>query len=558
MSAARVLLLGLLALVLARPALRAQEPEALLELDLRVLRVLESGSVLVDRGERDAVAVGDLVWLYPREDGSLQGSVRAVEPRVARVELLERGARPPAGTRGVVLVPAARLEVPERAPSLQLPDHPPWANSDGEWTPDQPLLAEVEVLSPEQRPMRWGGRWYLSTDHVFYDDDADLGDRSDQFTRTGFDLFYENPFGRGGLFEVDAEVNQRETELSDLDGEDRRKGRLDRLSYSWGGTRFAPTGHQLGRFLQRGTPEFGVLDGYELSHRLQDGDELSASVGWLPEPDRDQASFDDFQVAATYRWVADENERVSVATGVQKTWHDGEADRDLLVANLRVLRDEGWTWHATAWVDAYRGDDDPKDEGFELTRVRASASRRAADGGLERWSYLHAKIPFTQREAFSAPVATALDDSRTDRVAYSRTLPWTTRTEIFLETGVWVDDEENGGDAELGVAVDDIGDHQGEVRVSGFVTRGEFSEELGGRLAYALAGPTGRWDLGYELSRERSLGFTAGFASQVQHSLRLSHDVLLDDPWDLRLTADLRRLEEQSSYAVGVHLQRRF
>src|SRR5690606_29464068 len=228
------------------------------ELPLRVV-AHRAGRVVVDRGERDALQPGDTVFLHPRDGDTLQGRVRAVAPRRAEVDLIGARALPPVGTAGVVLVPVERLEKPARAPAPALPPRPPWENEDAEHTPDQPLLAGVDVLHPEQRPLRVGGRYYLYSEHTTYSDD----DRSDRFTRAGFDVFWENPFGEGGLLEFDGELNARRAELPDLDDEDRGKGRLDRLSYTWGGTRFEAQRHQVGRFLQRGLPEFGVLDGWE-------------------------------------------------------------------------------------------------------------------------------------------------------------------------------------------------------------------------------------------------------------------------------------------------------
>src|SRR5215813_259492 len=71
------------------------------------------------------------------------------------------------------------------------------------------------------------------------------------------------------------------TVWNDLDGTiNGVSGVLYRLSYSIGGDRFAPDRIEVGRFLQYGMPEFGVLDGVEWDRRLAGGDSFGASVGF--------------------------------------------------------------------------------------------------------------------------------------------------------------------------------------------------------------------------------------------------------------------------------------
>ena len=87
---------------------------------------------------------------------------------------------------------------------------------------------------------------------------------------------------------------------------------IQRLSYFQGGTRFSEKRWEAGRFLQHGMPEFGVLDGFEWTHRREGGDQFGASVGFMPQPDDDYESFADFQLAAYYLWVADHREELTI------------------------------------------------------------------------------------------------------------------------------------------------------------------------------------------------------------------------------------------------------
>ncbi|GJM23080.1 MAG: hypothetical protein DHS20C15_29950 [Planctomycetota bacterium] len=553
MSVARRWLLAALLLTSFGTRAAAQDA-AFRELPLRVI-AHRGRFVVVDRGERDHVEVGDSVWLYPRGADSVAALVRRVAARNTELELIGPGVLPPVGTRGVVLLPLERLAKVPQAPAPALPELPPWANEDSEFTPDQPLLAGVDVLHPAERPMRMGGRLYFSQDSTWYSE----SDRSDSYSRAGFDVFWENPFGEGGVLEFDGELSQRRADLPDFDGEDRGKGRLDRLSYTWGGTRFEDQRHQVGRFLQHGLPEFGVLDGYEAGRRLDANHSVGASIGYMPEPDRDQHTGEDFQVAGWYRWSQDVSERFTVTTGYQKTWHDGDADRDLIVAKVQVLPAEGWTVFSTAWIDVYRGDDVNKGSGPELTRLRTSAVRRDDQGGGQALSFTHSEYPELLRDEFPPVTAAQLADDRRERVSWDNWWQSSPRTRTFINTGVWTDEDDSGGDLEAGVDVDRFLGDDGHAHASAFLTRGAFSEALGARLGYGWDVDDGAWNLNYDVARHENLDFDdTDFAETIQHALRLSRDLILADEWDLRASLEARRWDEETSWAASMYLQKRF
>jgi hypothetical protein len=73
----------------------------------------------------------------------------------------------------------------------------------------------------------------------------------------------------------------------------------------------------------------------------------------MPELDLEFETGDDLQVAGFYEWVFDGVSDLSVAAGAQKTWHEGEPDRDLIVARLDYLPPDSWDLRAATWVDLY-------------------------------------------------------------------------------------------------------------------------------------------------------------------------------------------------------------
>lgn len=542
----------------AAPALSAQQSQAERELSLRVSSVTPGGGAWIDRGARDGVNEGDRVLLLPRDAAPLEGHVMAVEAGRARVELLDRHAFAEPGMRGVVYLPASRARPDAPVAPPELPDHPPWENQDEDYVDGQPLLASVDALRPEQRPQRTSGRLYALLDVTRTGED----DRSSSFVRVGGDVLVDNPFGHGGALHADVELNQREVDVPDPGDEDesRTKGRLDRLSYTWGGTRWDPVRRQVGRFVQHAMPEFGVLDGAEWSLRLDDGDLVSASAGFLPSSDRDQTSFDDLQLATSYTWTLDENGRAAASAGYQKTWHEGTPDRDLIVAKARLVPEQGWAWHGVAWIDRYTGSDDNEGAGFEASRVRASASRRDDDGDTVRVSYLHQERPELLADEFNPLTAAAVADSHSDRLSWEGSQEPRRGLRLRAELGAWSDEEQSGGDAEVGAVLTDVIAADSRVEATLFASRGRFTKGAGGRLGYGWgdADGSGRWQVSYELFEQEFDDFDGDFGQLLQHWLRISRQMPVGEQWDLSMHLDARVWEQEHAWSAGAYLQRRF
>ena len=549
---------------LALPS-RAQEDEAFRRVELRVSAAGPGVTVIVDRGSGDGLAVGDPVLFQPLGGAAAAGTVTEVKERSSVVRLQTRGLDLPAGTRGEVQVPLERLaappaEPPDEEPEGEVPEHPPWRNRDEDWRPGLPLLAGLDPVAPEDRAPRISGRHYAIVDYSTSSDD-----REHVILRTGTDVRVENPFRRGGELRLDGELNYRDVDVPDDEGDDgddrRSRLRLDRLSYSWGGTRFAPDRFEAGRFLQHVVPEFGVLDGFEWSRRLDGGDRFGASVGYVPRPDEDFESGRDLQLAAFYRWVADESERFAVTGGVQKTFHDGDRDRDLLVARAHYLPSDalrGWRLHGTAWVDLYSSGDEAKGSGLELTQAIASATRSWESGNGVQLTFSHVRFPETEAEPFPDLVEDELADNRSDRLAAGGWWRLDERRRLHGEAGVWDDEDDSGGDAELGLGIADLLLEGSHADVTVFGNRGAFSSGLGVRLSYDLDVEGGRWSAFYELANHDQAGFEEDNDDLVQQRLRITRDFYTESGWSFSGFAEGQLWDEESTLAAGFYLQKSF
>ncbi len=555
---------GLLGGGFAAPAeaLALQARSATETLSLRVSATGPGSNVSVDRGASDGVAVGDVVQLFPREGPVLRGSVTQVGERIAVVRLDVRGEPPPVGTRGEIEVPMERFARPAVEPNEradagppadadELPaERPPWENSDDEWTPGQPLLADVSTVPPYDRAAAFSGRLYVIGDRTRTSDSR----RSDFFVRTGADLLWENAFGFGGRLNIDFELNRRQTVLPDAERENELDLRFDRLSYTIGGTRHAPERLQMGRFLQHGVPEFGVLDGIEYSRRIDSGDRFGVAVGFLPEPLYDFDTLTDFQIASYYRWVKDSSEQLAITAGVQSTLNNGTNDRDLFLAKVEYLPLDSWQYYGTFWVDYFNSDDEIK-SGLQLTQAVISANRRWASGDDLRIFYTHYEWPELLRNEFRPVTPEQLADDHNDRISVAGTRALA-RFDVNAAVGAWADEDESGGDVQLGIDCPDLFANNSRTTATTFASQGEFSSVLGARVSYGQPAALGRWDVLYEAAIHDNTGFSADTDDIIQHWVKANHDFHTLSGWYINTSAQFRLWDDEAAWIVGAYLSK--
>ena len=573
-AAAMLLCLGLLAPSNAARATQSggEQVQGAVIVSLRVRSVMGEGRAGIDKGRVDGLRAGDEVLLRTRSGERLRARVLDVAQRGAIVEALDVGLVFEPGMGGEVSVPLSRFEVvgtelsplPEgdagAAPATETapaddpaaPPPPSYKNTDDEWRDGMPLLAGVRVPRPSERATRLNGRYWAAFDGI----DSGESGRSDTFVRSGLDLVLENAFGRGERLHLDAEWNQRRTLRDDEDDLEKSEFRFERMSYAIGGTRFDRDRFEAGRFLQHGMPQFGVLDGVEWGRRERGANGFGVSLGFQPEPDPNYDSGHDFQIAGWYRWVSDPTELASAAVGYQKTWHNGAADRDLVVIDAHYLPADGWRFLGTAWIDIYTSGDEPKDSGPEVTQLIATASNDLDGAGSLSFVYSHLAYPLLDRNEFFPPLLEEqLADEGIHRLRADLLLNLQTRLRLLSRFGLWADEDDEGADGELGFELDGLVGPQSRFRASAYGTDGEFTTSLGFRAALGMDFDPARVDVSYDAANQRQVGFSSDSDDFRYQRLRLSTGWRPRANLSLSAYVDAVIREGTTGYAGGVFAQ---
>lgn len=528
------------------------------KVSLRVAQLRPGGVVIIDRGVDDGLAIGDRVVFYPPGARAQPGRINIADARSAEVQLDDPTGLVQRGTRGFAQVPVERFgEANQSTGALPPPitsEHPPWQNEDQEWEGNMPLLTTIDGVRPEDRAPIVSGRLYSIGNVRETSDDK----RSDMFLRAGTELNFDNPMGKGGQLHFEGELNYRETFVNDQVDESTTRGRLDWLSYSWGGTRFQTNRHEAGRFLQYGVPELGLLDGYEWNKRMENGHRAGASIGFLPEPTPELSTGDDMSVSAFYQWAADQREQVTATGAYQKTWHNGDADRDLFILKFDYWADEGWDLHSTAWVDWYTGGDVGKSAGPEFTRIFASSSKLWESGDGATFTFVHNAFPSIERFEYLPVNPNQLFEDHNQRLGADGWTWLSPRRRLHGRVGGWVDQEDGGGDGEVGIEQLDIFLEDSRADLSVFTTLGKFSTNSGFRARYGIQRAQMHWNASYTYFQSDQVGFTADNDNLDHHRVLGSMDYSGTNGWSVSLSGGLEFWSEEIAVVAGFYIQRSF
>jgi len=539
---------------------------AVKRLDVRVT-AYSGGSIYLDRGRDHGIAAGDIVVIYPSGGAAFEAIIRGVSKSNARVEL-------PPGTQGIniqdrgeVLLPVVRLEEEEEAETIataeaeakkraiEVPDHPEWSAPPEEWDDDAPLLSPAFSRTNEEKPTLMRGRVFFMGQNNWDDEN----DNEFSSARLGTELYIENPWERGGEIHFDGEMQLRAADIDGGDDSSSTRGRVDRLSYSFGGTRDDPDFMEAGRFLQNEFPEFGVLDGIEYSSRLESGGRLGASFGYMPELNSPYETGQDMQLAVFYRTDTGDPRDMILGVAYQNTWHKGSNDRNLMVGTLDWNPNDQLSVYGSAWVDYYNGSDEEKGDGFELTEFRLNSVYRITDATGVGANVSHSRWPELMRNEFSSSTAADVLDNRTTRTGINAWHKIDNNLRVDGRVDYWKDEDDSGNSGDIRVALRDVLYEQGEVAVALFTTKGSFTDGKGVRVTANKSLADGTFALlSWEGAKYQQNTSNGTDTDLDQQTLRASIDMLLGATRNISVYAEKRSGDEVDSKSLGVFFQQRF
>lgn len=529
--------------------------------DARTVRVrvtsVSARSVYLDAGREAGLTPGLEVELLPPDGAPFRAPIREVSATSARAELPPGRPLVPIGTSGEVVVRVAERIGREPKRADEVPEHPPWTFQDHpSGDTSAPLLAPAFGGGPASRPTTWDGRLFGQL--LYANDDSDGRGFESYRARLAARLDAHNPLGFGGRIGFDGEVSRRSADLFDSGEFTDDRLRLDRLSYAWGDDDLEPWRYEVGRFISRFVPEVGLLDGVEVVRRLSADVAIGAGAGLYPLhfPDRDTG--DDAGFHTFLQWRPKDAPGVAGTIGLQKTWHRGAPDRDLVFGRFDWRPAETVRIDGSAIVDLYTGKDDLKDKTAELTQAWVSTTWNPTPGaglGLAastwRWAQLlRADLAFAPREL--------VRDGHVERLSPRAWVEVAEGVRVHARADLWSDQQRDGTGGEIGVDWNDVLGTGFDAGVSAFYSDGSHLSGPGARGRIARAFDWGWVGARYEWTEWGADALTAGSAEFTQHRLGLDVDVALGARWSALINAELITGDDQDAYTAGLFVQRSF
>jgi hypothetical protein len=474
---------------------------------------------------------------------------------VVELNDLSSGTQVAVGERGEVLVPSDRARPDGSTGGARpVPEHPPWQEPVGPWAPGKPLLAPARSPDPEDRAPELRGRLFTRYE---YTEDRQGSGREYQRSWTGLDLDYDNLFGRAGQVRFRGDVSYRDF-ISGSNRADETFTRIQRLSYREGLSIDDPHRIEFGRFLHSEFPQFGLIDGAEYVHRFSGGSRLGASFGMLPDGTDELDSSDDVAASLFYRWASNRTEALTLGAGYQKSWHRGEADRDLLAGTLDWAIGEFTDLRASALVDYHDSTAVIESEGFQLTDLNVFLGHRFENQAGVSVFASHTDWPELLRDEFPVPPPETIADQRVSRAGVRGWKGIAEGVRLHARVEGWQDLDREGGNAELRCDLRDVLYDGGELSVAVQDTEGAYTSGLGGRVRLTHWFDRTTLRLEYDLMNFEQDGFFGDQRELLQHWLRAGLDTALAEDLDLSLHANRGFGDEQDSLTAGLRLQWRF
>jgi hypothetical protein len=555
--ARRTLLLPLLLPLLllgACPRLRAQEPQPTERVVPVSVTASSERSVYLDHGRDVGLRPGSIVRLFP-QGAPLEVEVRSVSHTSARAEVPPGLPLPPVGTQGEARVDVEPSPPHGPQPPRQVPPHPPWTRAEERRDADQPLLVPTFRQRPDARPATLDGRVFGTGQ--WSRDSAGGRDSEYLLARLGVRADATNTLGAAERIRVAGELDERTVDVADAADERDTNARLDLASVAFGTEQWAPTGIEIGRFLSTHLPEIGLVDGVELVRRFQGGYRLGGGLGAYPRPFPVRDTGDDVGVHAFADYAADAARSFALALGVQKTWHRGAPDRDLVLLRAEARPAARLRLFASAKVDLYSGSDQRKDRSVELTELLGAAHWDGRDAGAGL-TVSHFAWPDLKREEYENLPLELVRAGEVDRVSASgwhRPADW---LRLQLRGDAFQDQDRDGSsygaDAELRGPLG-----QGSaLALSWFETDGAATSGPGARALLRARLGDGSWRAGYRWHRYELSRLVTGPESYTRQSAELGLSLPLGAATDLDASLERWFGDREDAWSFHLHLQWRF
>jgi hypothetical protein len=388
-------------------------------------------------------------------------------------------------------------------------------------------------------------------------DRAGAGDSEYTLLRTGLRADATNWLGSGERVRLAGEFDDRRIAVDGGQDSADQNGRIDLASVAFGTEAWAPTGFEAGRFFTVHLPEIGLIDGIEVVRRFEGGLRAGGGVGAYPRPFPARQQGEDLGVHAFLDYTADAQRSFAAAAGVQKTWHEGAPDRDLVLLRAEWRPAERVWLLGSAKLDLYTSGDTVKGSGIVLTEVLLQArwDGRLLGSGLvaSRFTW-----PELQRAEYQNLPIELVRDGFVDRLSWNGT--WRTSDVVSLRGRIdlWRDQDRSGHTFGLDTDWRQPWNAYSAVSLALFLNDGGYAAGPGARVSVRDRIGDVAWRLNYRWYQYDLTELVTGPESYVRQSVEAGLSAPIAADGDIDLSFEKWFGDREDAFALGLYLQWRF
>ena len=261
--------------------------------------------------------------------------------------------------------------------------------------------------------------------------------------------------------------------------------------------------------------------------------------------------------ALYYRYVADAEENLALGVALQKSWNEGDPDRDLLIGTLDWHIGEHTDLYASSRWDHYDTDDAPEDTGFELTQANVNLTRVLTGG--HSLSVYASRSRWPQYEGSPDFPDTLIVDGRIDRFGLYGRYRSSERVTLHARADGREDQDGDGHSLEAGVSLSELAGSAWRLDLSLFDREGGTLGGFGWRMALRRPLLSGALSAAWIRSVfEAGPDLASSGAEFDSDYLRLGWDGQVGSDLHLRLYLEARQGDDENATTLGFRLGRSF
>jgi hypothetical protein len=242
--------------------------------------------------------------------------------------------------------------------------------------------------------------------------------------------------------------------------------------------------------------------------------------GAYPLPNHELETGEDLGFHGFIGFQSNKDHALSTMLAYQKTWHQSDMDRDLVLARVNVRPTSAVRLYGSVKADIHTSDDTLEDSSVEISQAWFQAHIVPDNKKGLTLSYSHYSWPELLRDEYQSLPDDLISDGYVERGSVSGWVRIRDHFRVSVRGNVWFDQDNTGGGGEAGFDWTDIKNHGTSLYSAVSYTQGTFNNGIGGRMEVRQRVKSLDVYGGYQVFQYQQDSIISGSQDFVRHTAR--------------------------------------